>query len=257
MTVTTVLSQEEPKSRPVSKIPIYQAMGYTLNISCRFLASAVMGNGTIARGNELLSWWATQILRAGNVGLTAEGLDNFAEGQPYVIMTNHRSLLDIPALFVAVPSTMRMVLKEELTKIPIWGRALVGSGFVPVNRKDHARAVEQLEAAKKHLANGVCIWIAPEGTRSRTGELGKFKKGGFHMARQLGIPILPAWISGTEKIIPPDSFIVNSNKRAHVRFGTPISTAGSTVPELDDLVSEVRAALLALGEATARGDKPG
>lgn len=246
--MTIILAQNPPRLRSASKIPLYQTMGYTLNISCRFLGSSMIGKGSIARGDELLSWWAEKILRAGNVGLTAEGLENFEPGKPYVVMSNHRSLLDIPTLFMAVPGSIRMVLKEELTKIPIWGRALVASGFVPVSRKDHARAIEQLEEAKKHLANGVCVWIAPEGTRSRTGELGEFKKGGFHMARQLCMPILPAWITGTEAIIPPDTFIANSNLKAHVRFGAPISTEAGADDDIMGLVDEVRAALLALGE---------
>ncbi len=246
MPATTVLSQDPPWTRLSSRVGVYKTIGYTLNISCRFLASSVMGQGSIARGDELLSWWAEKIMRAGNAGLTAEGLEHFAPGQPYVVMSNHRSLIDIPALFLAVPGSMRMVLKEELTRIPVWGRALLASGFVPVSRKDHARAVDQLNEAKKHLESGVCVWIAPEGTRSRTGELGKFKKGGFHLARQLDMPIMPAWISGTDEIIPPDSFVANSNKVAHVRFGAPISTDGDSDDRINELVSEVRASFEAL-----------
>ena len=256
MPANTLLSQDLPRSRPASKVPLYKTVAYTLNISCRFLASSLVGQGSVARGDELLSWWAERIFRAGNAGLTAEGLENFARGQPYVVMSNHRSLLDIPALFLAVPGSMRMVLKEELTRVPIWGRALVASGFVPINRKDRARAITQLEQAKEQLSRGVRIWIAPEGTRSRTGELGAFKKGGFHLARQLGMPIMPAWISGTEQIIPPDSFIVNSDKTAHVRFGAPIPTDGTSADNIADLIDEVRASLLALGEAPAAQEGP-
>jgi len=221
---------------------------YTLNISCRFLALSVAGKGSVARGDALLSWWAEKIFNAGNAGLTVDGQENFAPGQPYVVMSNHRSLLDIPALFLAVPGSMRMVLKEELTRVPIWGRALVASGFVPVNRGDRARAIAQLEKAKGLLSSGVRIWIAPEGTRSRSGELGEFKKGGFHMARQLGVPIMPAWISGTEAIIPPDSFIVNSDRTAHIRFGAPIPTDGTSADDIPALIEDVRAALQSLGE---------
>jgi len=248
MPATRVLSQGRPLTRSASQVPLYMTMAYTLNISVRFLGSSVLGHGSLARGDELLSWWAEKILRAGNTGLTVFGRERFAPGQPYVVMSNHRSLLDIPTLFLAVPGSLRMVLKEELTRLPIWGRALVASGFVPVSRKDHARALDQLEKAKAHLAQGVCIWIAPEGTRSRTGTLGPFKKGGFHVARQLGVPIMPAWLSGTDAIIPPDSFVVNCNREAVVRFGPPIPTAGRAHEEISELMTDVREALLALGE---------
>lgn len=246
MIQTQLLSQEQPRCRPASKVPLYLTMAYTMNISVRFLSASVIGRGSVARGDALLSWWAEKIFRAGNAGLSVYGREHFVAGQPYVVMSNHRSLLDIPALFLAVPGSMRMVLKEELTRVPIWGRALVASGFVPVSRKDHSRAVAQLDQAKKRLSSGVCVWIAPEGTRSRDGELGAFKKGGFHLARQLGLPIMPAWITGTESIIPPDSFVVSYDGNATVRFGAPIPTEGRSKEQVSQLADEVRASLLAL-----------
>lgn len=244
--MSVLLEQRPGRKRSQSHLPVLQTMGYTLDISMRFLASDLMGRGSLERGDELLRWWARSILTAGNVALVADGQEHMVPGKPYVVMSNHRSLLDIPALFLATPGSLRMVLKEELTRIPIWGRALVASGFIPIDRGNKARAIAQLEVAKAHLSRGVCVWIAPEGTRSRDGELGPFKKGGFHMALQLGIPIVPVWIQGTETIIPPQSFRVQYNGRVHLRFGRPIATQGYLAGDIEALMAKVRQAMLDL-----------
>lgn len=246
-TVPVTFAVEAPPRSP-SVVPIWLTAAYTLKISVHFLSLGLLGKDSVELGDELLRWWGRKILAAGNVGLEVRGQEHIAPGTPYVVMSNHRSLLDIPALYMAVPSSLRMVLKEELTRIPIWGRALVASGFVPVDRGNITKARAQLDEAKKSLQRGTCIWIAPEGTRSRDGELGPFKKGGFHLARQLGIPIVPTWITGSEEIVPVDSFAVRYNKNMSIRFGAPIPTEGCEKENVQGLVERVREAMLALEE---------
>ena len=246
MSRVTVTSQISSPPRAPSRFPIWLTAAYTLKISLHFISLRLMGQGSVEHGDQLLHWWGRKVLAAGNVGLEVSGQEHMVPGSPYVVMSNHRSLIDIPALFLAVPSSMRMVLKQELTRIPIWGRALVASGFVPVDRGNIARARQQLEEAKKSLARGICIWIAPEGTRSRDGELGPFKKGGFHLARQLGVPIVPAWIEGSEEIVPVDSFAVRYDRSMTIRFGEPVSTDENGEGDIAGLVEEVQEAMLAL-----------
>ncbi|HEY4223492.1 MAG TPA: lysophospholipid acyltransferase family protein, partial [Myxococcota bacterium] len=184
-----------------------------------------------------------RIFKSGNCLLQRTGNENFAAGQPYVVMSNHGSLIDIPALMGTVPGSLRMVMKEELTKVPVWGQALVASGFVPVDRKNRDKAIAQLEKAKQMLSKGVSVWVSPEGTRSRDGKLAPFKKGGFHVAKDLGVPIIPAWIEGASDVLPPDSFVVRYDGTCTVSFGAPIATVGKTV---DSLMTDVRAQILAL-----------
>ncbi len=246
MITNSVTEQGAYIPRRPSTIPIWMTAAYTLKISLHFMSLRLMGQGSVEHTDDLLHWWGRKILAAGNVGLDVSGQEHIAPGKPFVVMSNHRSLLDIPALFLAVPSSLRMVLKEELTRIPIWGRALVLSGFVPVDRGNIERARQQLEEAKRRLERGICIWIAPEGTRSRDGQLGPFKKGGFHMARQLGVPIVPTWIDGSEEIVPVDSFDVHYNGRMSIDFGAPIPTEGVAEEDLSGLVERVREAMLAL-----------
>jgi len=235
-----LLAQSAPFSVPgkADRWPVYKTMFYTVDISARFLAGFVVGRGTIEYGDELLRSYWTRIFASGNAKLQAIGRERFVPGQPYVVMSNHGSLIDIPAMMGAVPGSLRMVTKEELTKVPLWGQALLASGFVPVDRKNRDKAIAQLEKAKAQLARGVSIWISPEGTRARDGRLAAFKKGGFHVAKDLAIPIMPAWIEGASDILPPDQFKVNYDGTCTVTFGEPIATVGRSVEELMPLVRE-------------------
>lgn len=223
-------------------LPIVKTALYTLDISVRFLASAALGRGSIAVADRLLDGYWRRILQSGNCRLVVEGRENF-DGRPSVVMSNHASLLDIPVLLGAVPGSLRMVLKQELTRVPVWGPALIGSGFVPVQRGAKEKAIEQLAKAEGLLSKGVHIWISPEGTRSRDGGLQPFKKGGFHLARSFGAPIVPAWIEGAGSIVPPDKLTAAYDGTVTVRFGKPIET---TDADVDALAADVRQAILAL-----------
>jgi 1-acyl-sn-glycerol-3-phosphate acyltransferase len=228
-------------------LPILRTVLYTLDISARFLASAAIGRGTVARGDELLDGYWRRIFQSGNARLVVEGREHF-DGRPTVVASNHTSLLDIPALMGAVPGSMRMVLKEELTKLPVWGPALVKSGFIPVSRGTREKAVDQLAEAERIHDAGVHVWIAPEGTRSRSGELLPFKKGAFHLARSLGAPIIPTWIEGAAAIVPPNRFDASYDGTVTVRFGAPIEPVASTQRRsVEELMSETRRAILDLG----------
>lgn len=174
----------------------------------------------------------------------ARGADDVKAGKrSYVVMTNHQSLLDVPTVIGTWPGRIRMVSKQELGKVPVWGQAMRAAGVVFVDRGNREQSVAALEKAKQQLKQGTSIWIAPEGTRSRDGSLLPLKKGGFHLAQQLGAPIAVAWLTGTKQIIDPESFGVTMNGHVTIRYGKPIETDGKTVPQL---MEEVRAALVDL-----------
>ena len=103
--------------------------------------------------------------------------ENIDPTSSYVYMSNHQSHIDVPLLYCTVPSkSLRMVAKTELFKIPVWGTAMRDSGFIEVNRGNRAQAIASLERAGAQIADGISVWIAPEGSRSRTGEIGELKK---------------------------------------------------------------------------------
>ncbi len=249
----TVVDYRNGHPSRTSLLRTYGALLRTLDISVRYLAASAVGRGGFAYADELLRGWGQDILRDGDYALFTTGAEAFDGHKAYVVMSNHTSMLDVPVLVAAVPTPIRMVAKQDLMKVPIWGRAMEASGFIPISRNDRSKAVSQLETAKERLRQGISVWISPEGTRSRDGKLGELKKGGFHLALDLGIPILPAWIAGTHEAMGATSFEVRTNLAIAVHFGQPIATEGLERGEIPGLMGEVREALLGLSKRVVVG----
>lgn len=249
-----------PHARPVqarprmSKLPFFQVALCTFEVTLRTLAALAQGKASIQTGDDILVEWWPRVFRYGNASLRARGRHHLQPGQAYVFMSNHCSLLDIPAMFGAVPGSLRMVTKEELIRVPLWGYAMKKVGFIPIDRKNRVKAIRQLEVAKDMLRQGVSVWISPEGTRARDGKLARFKRGGFHLALDLGAPIIPVWIEGTQGVIAPDQLAAREDGEVEVRFGAPLSTAGLTKDDMDDVMGQVREAMLDLSGRRAEVD---
>ena len=237
-----------------SYVPFLKVVGSTLARSSEILVRHSFGRLSPQAVDAIFARWAQSVFAAGNGTVEGFGLEHIQPGQAYVVMTNHQSLLDIPAVMLTFPGRIRMVGKKELANVPIWGGAMRAAGNVFVSRdggRDQARA--SLEGAKARLREGASVWIAPEGTRSRDGNLQRFKKGGFHVAMQLGVPLLPGFVDGTREVIAPDSFRVRPGGHVTVRYGAPIATDGVDDAGIPALMEQVRQALEGL---RAAGDRP-
>jgi 1-acyl-sn-glycerol-3-phosphate acyltransferase len=197
--------------------------------------------GTLARRDidARARWFGQRVVDLLDVELVATGAERVPLGRSYVYMSNHQSHLDIPRLYATLPSpTIRMLGKKELFQIPLWGKGLRAAEFIEVDRSDHARAVQSIERAAALIRDGVSIYLAPEGTRSRDGRIGKLKKGGFHLAKDTGTPIVPVAIRGTIDILPRGTRSMHPGKRVEVTIGAPIPVDDR---DLDDLMAEVSA----------------
>ncbi len=224
-------------------------MAETLAISVPTVADALRGRVTLEACDERLARWSRRLLEQADVRLSTFGLEALGAeraGETFVVMSNHRSVYDIPVLFQAFPRTLRMVTKTELFKIPLWGPAMRAAGFIEIDRKDRARAIASLAVARARLESGVNVWIAPEGTRSRDGALREFKKGGFLLALETGLRILPVGLRGTEDVLRSGSFDVRKGARVEVRFGAPIDPRDYGMERRDELTAATRAAIAAL-----------
>jgi 1-acyl-sn-glycerol-3-phosphate acyltransferase len=182
-----------------------------------------------------------------------EGASALGPG-PFVLLSNHVSLLDIPAVCAAFPGRVRFVAKQELRSVPGFGRAMERAGVVFVDRADRQRAITQLEGAKALLRAGTSVWIAAEGARSRDGRLYPFKKGGFHLARALGVPMVPVWIAGARNVLPADQLLSTTGQTVTVWFGPPQPAPGDGPEALQASMTRLRAEMLAL--ARQAGDPP-
>lgn len=199
--------------------------------------SGCLNEGDTTRRAKL---WADGLLDDAQIRLHLEGEENRRDG--VIVMSNHVSLYDIPVLMSVMPD-LRMITKKELFRVPIWGRAMREAGFIEIDRQNRDKAIESLKRAGDRLRQGHSIWVAPEGTRSRTGQLLPFKKGPFIMAIETGATILPVVLSGTRDVLKAESLDIQAGCHVRVRFLAPVDASRYTVDQKELLMAEVRTAL--------------
>jgi 1-acyl-sn-glycerol-3-phosphate acyltransferase len=200
------------KSIALSLHNIYE----TLVISWPTVVDAFAGRVTMSECNRRLTWWAAEIAKNSRYELEIVGRENLGtHHESFLVMSNHQSLYDIPVLFHVLGANLRMITKAELFRVPVFGDALKHAGFISIDRSNRERAMKSLEIARQGVADGLNVWIAPEGTRSKTGELLPFKKGGFNLALEAGLRVLPVTLRGTRDILPAKG--TRSSPHAHIR----------------------------------------
>lgn len=179
------------------------------------------------------------------INLTVRGAENIQHARAAVYAVNHTSNVEPPILFDALSSLfprLRILYKAELRKLPILVRVFDLAGFVPLERGNREQSLPAIERAAAALRDGNSFLIFPEGTRSRSGNLLPFKKGGFIMALNAGAPVIPTAITGATAALRKGSLIIRPVRIA-VSFGAPIETAALTLSDRDDLVARVRSAV--------------
>ncbi|MEO6326349.1 MAG: lysophospholipid acyltransferase family protein [Thermoanaerobaculia bacterium] len=227
--------------------------------SAAFAATLVFGTGAILtawippRGALYLRWargWARTVLVLSGIPVRVE-VSQLAEAMPEAIfMPNHGSAIDILVLFLAVQNhQVRFLAKRSLFSIPFLGWSMGLAGFVPVDRDRKDRAREVFEELSVKLRQGLSLVVFPEGTRSRTGELGAFKKSGFLLALKSGMPIVPIGISGARDVLGARGILLRPGV-VTVRVGEPIPTAGLGVSHRRELMRQVRREIIRLSSAS-------
>ena len=187
--------------------------------------------------------WGVRIgIALSGIRVVREGLAHLQRDRAAVYAINHASNVEPPLVFDALHELfprLRILYKAELRKLPILVRAFDLAGFVPLQRGNREQSLPAIERAVDALRAGHSFLIFPEGTRSRTGELLPFKKGGFIMAIKAQAPIVPVAIKGARSAMRKGSPIIHP-VTVVIRLGTPIETAGLTMDDRDALVARVR-----------------
>lgn len=200
--------------------------------------------------------WAMRVSRR-VLGITveAEGIERLDAQIPRVYMPNHASFIDGPLVMVLIPGVARVILKQSVLRIPVVGMGMRHVGFVPVDRKGAAGGKRSIaRAARLMRTRGYSFLIFPEGTRSRDGRLGPFRRGGFFLALEGGAPIVPVTIVGTRELMPKKQWFARRGK-VRVIFHEPIAVAGYTSETMSGLMEEVRGAILSVEGAEAGGGR--
>ncbi len=250
------------KSLVLSLRNAYEALA----VSAPTVLDAARGRLTPRGCDERLERFASHVMRNAEIAVSVRGREHLVGAQSslggldghrprantYVVMSNHQSHYDVPVLYYVLGGRMRMVAKTELFSLPLFGRALREAGMIEIDRADRPSAIASLATAKEQLEAGMHIWIAPEGTRSDTGELLPFKKGGFMLALEMDAPILPVTIKGTRDVLRSHGLLSRRGVEAHVTIHRPIDTSalkarssarGDAKMARDELMNDVRVAI--------------
>lgn len=198
--------------------------------------------------------WCRLIARTTGASVRVHGLENIRAGTSYVFLSSHQSYMDIPAMLGYLPVQLRIAAKKVLFRIPFMGWHLSRAGHIPVDRSSTQAAVATMQRATGYIRDGVCAFVFPEGTRSPDGALHPFKKGGFKLALQAGVPIVPLTIIGSRQVLPKNSIIFRPGP-IDMYIDEPIPTAGLNDDDLELLMQTVREAMARHFKEQARKDE--
>jgi len=190
--------------------------------------------------------WSKIILASAGVKYTVYGLDQLDSKQNYIFAGNHESPFDIPLAFASIKHHLISISKIEYKWIPIFGWAMQAAKHIFIDRHNHAKALESLKkAAQSVQKNPRSILLFPEGTRSTDGKIHKFKKGGFLLAIETQLPIVPMALCGTSDVAIKGARKLKSAS-VELHIGKPIDTKGMNYNDRNDLTEKVYKAVVLL-----------
>ena len=152
--------------------------------------------------HKVQQFWSRSFLWLMFLPVTVEGAEHIRQGQSYVFVSNHQSMFDVWLIYGWLPMIFKWLMKAELRKVPFVGIGCKAAGHIFIDRRNAKAAVESLHEVEKQLVNGVSTVIFPEGTRSLNGEVGRFKRGAFQIAIDLGLPVIPLSLDGCFEALP-------------------------------------------------------
>ncbi len=193
--------------------------------------------------DPMFRFWARAVLRAVGARHSVRGLEGLDTSKPYIVVSNHLSLIDSPLLVLYLPLSVRFLAKKELFSVPVMGGYMGRTGHIPIDRSNPRAALTSVAEAAKLLRGGQkSVLIYPEGTRSMNGQLQEFKDGAAMLAVKSGLALLPVAVVGTDNVLPAKGVVLRPAD-VQLRIGQPIPSEGRTRA---DLTQEAHAAVAAL-----------
>ena len=214
-------------------------------IFCAMVAAVVGFPVLYLTGSVDLLWrlsvWASYVgYHLAGIRVRSVGSEKLEAGRAYLFMSNHASNLDPPIVTYLLGRRISIITKQELFKIPLFGRAMRAADFVPINRADSRAARNSVREAARVLQSGMAMLVFPEGTRSPDGKLLPFKNGSFHLALEAGVPVVPVTVVGSHEAWAKGSPSLHAGEVV-VHFHEPIDPR--QFAKRQDLLATVRAAI--------------
>jgi len=197
--------------------------------------------------------WGKGILFISGIRVRVKGMSFVDPDQSYIFMANHQSNFDIPVLLAHLKVQFRWLAKAELFKIPVFGKAMRKAGYISIDRSDRKSAFLSLKKAAETIQNGTSVLIFPEGTRSADGRLRSFKKGGFVLATEAGVPVVPVILYGTRSIMPREGLTIRPGD-VTLRILPPVDTKDFHRKRKDALLEKIRKIMETAFHSGFRGD---
>jgi 1-acyl-sn-glycerol-3-phosphate acyltransferase len=184
------------------------------------LASLVPSDGRLQ--HFCMRRWSRDNLWLSRVRVELEGLEHVNCAHSQLLVANHSGLHDILSLAALLPIQFRWVAKRSLFKVPFMGWHMRRSGYISIDRENPREAARSIHAAAAAIHGGVNAIAFPEGTRSRSGDLGQFRSGAFALALRCAVPLVPVSLEGSYRVILPKTLRVNPGVIIRIKIGAPI-----------------------------------
>ena len=192
--------------------------------------------------HKVQQFWSRSFFWLMFLPVSVDGTEHIKPGQSYVFVANHQSMFDVWLVYGWLPVIFKWLMKAELRKVPFVGTGCKAAGHIFVDRRNAKAAMESLKEVERQLVNGVCTVIFPEGTRSKDGEVGRFKRGAFQIAWDLGLPVIPLSLDGCFEVLPKGKPFVHRHA-VHMHIGEAIDL--KKYADSNEAIEAVRNAVIA------------
>lgn len=182
--------------------------------------------------------WGHVMCALAFVRVRVKGGELYDHGKSYIFVSNHQSIYDIWLVYGWLRSPFKWIMKKELRRIPFVGKACESAGHIFIDRSNSIRAKQSIEKAEERLRNGSSVVIFPEGTRTRTGKMLRFKRGAFAIAADLHLPVVPITIKGAFEVMPTDSWYIKPGVIEMI-VHSPVDTQGLTMENLPEFMQQI------------------
>ena len=215
---------------------------FIMSIVVLFIAGLIRSRKII--DFAIIYMWSIPLVKLGGGQVEVRGIETVQDNDKgFLILFNHSSLVDIPVLYAYFPRSFRFGAKIELFRIPFFGKAMQLCGVLPIDRRNRNKVMKVYEEAIARVEKGEAFALAPEGTRMRMVELGKFKRGPFEFAINAQMDIVPVVLAGAYDMLPRDGYLLGAGKwrnKVLMQILPRVPTKGMTLEQSEGLIEIVR-----------------